>query len=403
MDIGQFFQRDHARANSLFEKLSDTSEGAVKTRERLFGQLKTELEAHAAAVEEVLYPVLKRHPETKDLVPAKREANDIDRTLRELDGMPKNDETFLKKLGEFKRVVERHLGEEEKKIGPALKKALREDEVDEIARKLSPEKRQELEDAASPQQESGQQARTEQDGRRDADRQQQQREAGGGQQRNGATGRAEAGADRAAQTGADAARRMAERQTEAVRQGATAAADAARRVTEQQADAVRQGATAAADAARRMTEQQAGAVRQGTTAAMEGARQVSGMIADQAQQASRGTVEATRTYGEMAQRTAEGIQALAKSSQVGAESLQQVQHAWMDLFNNAVRRGTQASQELLTCTSPQQIAEVQRRFVEESMREWFQASTSMMQLSSRIMGEMTRPLQEGATGPKRRR
>jgi hemerythrin superfamily protein len=389
MDIGQFFQRDHARANSLFEKLSDTSEGAVKTRERLFGQLKAELEAHTAAVEEVLYPVLKRHPETKDLVPAKRETNDIDKTLRELDGMPKNDENFLKKLGELKRVVERHLGDEEKKIGPALKKALREGESDEIARKLSAEKRQELEDAAPQQESGGQQARTEQQDQRG-------RETAADRQRGETAGRDQQGSD--AQRRGDEERRRNEAAAGGAEASAArtaqAGADAARRMAEQQTEAVRQGATAAADAARRMTEQQAGAVRQGATAAAEGAQQVTGMLADQAQQVSRSTVEATRQYGEMAQRTAEGMQALAKSSQVGADSFQQVQQAWIELFNNAVRRGTQASQELLTCTNPQQIAEVQRRFVEESMREWFQTSTNMMQLSGRIMGEMTRPLQD---------
>src|ERR687883_559513 len=96
MDIGQFFARDHERVSGLFAKLSDTSEGAVKTRERLFERLKGELEAHAAAVEEVLYPVLKRHPETKDLVPAQKELTEVDRTLQALDRMPKDDDAFLK-------------------------------------------------------------------------------------------------------------------------------------------------------------------------------------------------------------------------------------------------------------------------------------------------------------------
>src|SRR5919206_1139885 len=150
MELGQFFQRDHNRVSGLFDKLADTSEGAVKTRERLFGQLKAELDAHTAAVEEVLYPVLKRHPQTKDLVPEKKELNEVDKTLQELDGLPKEDESFLKRLGELKRVVERHLREEEKKIVPALKRALNDDEVEAIARRLAAEKHDERQGADGP-------------------------------------------------------------------------------------------------------------------------------------------------------------------------------------------------------------------------------------------------------------
>ena len=36
MDVAQLFKRDHAKASDLFEKLSDTSDQAVKARERLF-------------------------------------------------------------------------------------------------------------------------------------------------------------------------------------------------------------------------------------------------------------------------------------------------------------------------------------------------------------------------------
>ena len=65
MDVAQLFRRDHAKATDLFEKLSDTSDQAVKTRERLFGQLKMELDAHRQVVEDQLYPILKKHKETK--------------------------------------------------------------------------------------------------------------------------------------------------------------------------------------------------------------------------------------------------------------------------------------------------------------------------------------------------
>jgi len=54
-------------------KLSDTSDGAVKTRGRLLEELKRELDQIAAHEEEHLYPVLRKH---KDLRPLVREAID---------------------------------------------------------------------------------------------------------------------------------------------------------------------------------------------------------------------------------------------------------------------------------------------------------------------------------------
>jgi hypothetical protein len=56
MTLRTVMQAGPAKANELFTKLSDTSEGAVKTRERLFTELKTELELHASLEEQHLFP-----------------------------------------------------------------------------------------------------------------------------------------------------------------------------------------------------------------------------------------------------------------------------------------------------------------------------------------------------------
>ena len=147
MDVAQLFKRDHARATDLFEKLSDTSDQAVKTRERLFAQLKMELDAHRQVVEDQLYPILKKHKETKDLVPTVKERNEVEKRLAELEQMPKEDEGFLKKVGELKKTVEQHLRDEERRMVPAIKKALEGDEIKELAATLTEEKREQLQEA----------------------------------------------------------------------------------------------------------------------------------------------------------------------------------------------------------------------------------------------------------------
>jgi hypothetical protein len=66
--IRQLIQTGPAKANELLAKLVDTSDTAVKTRERLFADLKAELELLATLEEEHLFPVLRKHKETKSLV-----------------------------------------------------------------------------------------------------------------------------------------------------------------------------------------------------------------------------------------------------------------------------------------------------------------------------------------------
>src|SRR4029450_11698676 len=67
--IRQLIQTSPAKANELFAKLVETSGNAVKTRERLFSELKEELELQMKLEEQHLFPALRKRKETKDLVP----------------------------------------------------------------------------------------------------------------------------------------------------------------------------------------------------------------------------------------------------------------------------------------------------------------------------------------------
>jgi len=79
--IRQLIQTSPAHANELFAKLVDTSENAVKTREKLFAELKEELELLASLEEQHLFPVLRKHKDLKDLV---REALNDNKATRKL-------------------------------------------------------------------------------------------------------------------------------------------------------------------------------------------------------------------------------------------------------------------------------------------------------------------------------
>ena len=64
--IRQLIQTSPTKANELLAKLTDTSDNAVKTRERLFTELKAEMELLASLEEEHLFPVLRKHKATKE-------------------------------------------------------------------------------------------------------------------------------------------------------------------------------------------------------------------------------------------------------------------------------------------------------------------------------------------------
>src|SRR5690606_18669927 len=93
----KFSQTSPDRANELFAKLLQTSDGAVKTRERLFSELKDELLLLANLQEQYLFPVLRKHDMDDLLQDAMNDNSETSALLDELDRMPKNSGEFLKK------------------------------------------------------------------------------------------------------------------------------------------------------------------------------------------------------------------------------------------------------------------------------------------------------------------
>src|SRR5215217_1678235 len=135
--IRQLIQTNPNRANELFAKLADTSENAVKTREKLFNELKEELELLSGLEEQHLFPVLRKHRDLKDLV---REAlNDNKATrklLAELDQTPKESEEFTTRVTELRKVFQQHVRDERKELLPAVMKALSEEEAEAVVERI---------------------------------------------------------------------------------------------------------------------------------------------------------------------------------------------------------------------------------------------------------------------------
>jgi hypothetical protein len=131
--IRQFIRTSPAKANELFAKLLDTSNNATKTRERLVSELKEELELVAKLEEQHLFPVLRKHKQTKDLVQDALDDNkQTRRLLAQLDRMPKSDETFIDRVAELRKSFQQHVRDEKKELLPAVLKALSDEEAEAV-------------------------------------------------------------------------------------------------------------------------------------------------------------------------------------------------------------------------------------------------------------------------------
>ena len=137
MTLRTLMQLGPVKANELFTRLMETSDTAVKTRERLFSELKAELELHTDLEEQHLFPILKKHAETKELaVQAIKDNRDLRAKLADLDSLPKNHETFIEKLSDLQKTFRQHARDDKKELLPAVQRALSDEQVQEIAEKI---------------------------------------------------------------------------------------------------------------------------------------------------------------------------------------------------------------------------------------------------------------------------
>ncbi len=142
MNAFALLKEDHQRVAGILEKIDATTERGIKTREKLFTQLKTELDIHAEIEETIFYPALEKHDETRDItLEGIEEHRIVKELLAELDAMAKDDEVWTAKMTVLKENVEHHVEEEEGEMFPKARKALSEEEVERLGTRLEAAKK----------------------------------------------------------------------------------------------------------------------------------------------------------------------------------------------------------------------------------------------------------------------
>jgi len=135
MDLWQLIANDHANIANLCGEIPRAfPDGGVRSRERLFSELDSELRRHLEAEEESLYDALEDHDRAEHLVAElEHEHEEIVRQLGELARMrDKGTQDWTRRFRDLAALIEGHFQREEHELLPLAREILNEEEVREL-------------------------------------------------------------------------------------------------------------------------------------------------------------------------------------------------------------------------------------------------------------------------------
>ena len=143
-------KRDHRKVKDELRKISATTSRAAKTREKLFNQIKSELEVHTRFEEEVFYPAVRKVPGLSSNVgDALHEHDEAKSMLQALGRMDKTSNEFIEKLQELRQALDHHIKDEEQEMFPKAREGIAREDAEAMAEEYRGLKQQELRKAAA--------------------------------------------------------------------------------------------------------------------------------------------------------------------------------------------------------------------------------------------------------------
>lgn len=145
MNIYKRLEQDHNKQRELCETLKSTRSGS-QNRADLWDELKVELEAHAAAEEQVFYSALMQKPKgTEDARHSVHEHQEMTKLITEIDAMDQSSDVWEKKFAALAHDVVHHVDEEEADIFPAAKQLIDADDANSMVEAFNARKPAEVE------------------------------------------------------------------------------------------------------------------------------------------------------------------------------------------------------------------------------------------------------------------
>jgi hemerythrin-like domain-containing protein len=141
MDALKMLEQDHRKVKEILTKLDDSSEGAKKTREKLFEQLRMEIKVHETIEEEILYPTFQKQAKLKEIVLEGYEEHGVaDILLGDMEELPVDDEVWSAKLSVMKENIEHHIEEEEGEMFKKARQIFDKAELEELGQRMEQRK-----------------------------------------------------------------------------------------------------------------------------------------------------------------------------------------------------------------------------------------------------------------------
>lgn len=143
-DVIAVLVHDHREVQALFNELDETRNGAdPKQRKNLVDRATIELVRHATAEEQFLYPAVRLNVDGgAELADRElREHAQVERTLKELEGMQPGDAPFEATLQLLIDLVNVHIAEEEQTLFPRLRSVCTADDLVEIGKMVTAAKK----------------------------------------------------------------------------------------------------------------------------------------------------------------------------------------------------------------------------------------------------------------------
>lgn len=137
----QLLKEDHKKARGLFQQLENDGEDDPQKREKLFAELKQELDIHAHIEETIFYPALKKEAETRDITLEGLEEHHVMKVLlRELEANNSDGDRWMPKLKVLMENVIHHVQEEEGEMFIKAQEVLGEERINELGAQMLKEK-----------------------------------------------------------------------------------------------------------------------------------------------------------------------------------------------------------------------------------------------------------------------
>ncbi len=130
-------EREHRLFESILKEGIESEGQPDAARKAIVARLGRELATHELMEEKVLYPALKAHSETRDIVlEGYQEHHVADLVMKELLEMSPSDERWGAKLKVLKESIEHHIGEEENDMFKSARSIFSEEQLEDIGARM---------------------------------------------------------------------------------------------------------------------------------------------------------------------------------------------------------------------------------------------------------------------------